>query len=586
MEVSDLTYTGIFKKRKGRRSSGEVIVFPRSKMNPPPNVASFIPATDALFPNGIEENDPEQLVEELKMKLQVSQADDDYLLEFWDEISELAAHTLKITMTHDKKSLSIQQQEIDFFHNKHYRGKRLLHTYRTIRRVSLYKQHVNGDYYLRAFGGNSRNPRDIPVPPHTVLSLRGREDSNPTRDKMIERVLSLFLEVPVEEVEETYNAKAYPVVSKIFPLHDFSEMGKAKAKLFNYMPGWRHVEKAETFTKAVSSAIEGKPRKDFVRALASHINNPPHNDEAMLSEISGALFLMRLAKKGWFDFDFEDFIIKTLQERKKETYLSVFSSRVAEIESKNRSEQLKGTFVLVLAEFLGERRFKKVLRNAEEGRENAPFSLWFYNDTTDMMLSCLGVSYADREIINRALSKKKQHQREAIEKAKQVLRPNRETQILLEESGLSGDTSLMGVHDVLSFYTRTHHFMNSKDPRLSLDHEVPRNELSSLNDSLEEIVVGDDVYVWEAPKINKDIVLWSSMLNNCMSSYIRDVQDGSYTLSFVRKNGKPYAALGVFNNSKSSSKKFRYDQFYAACNQPIPKELGDVLYAPLDPYIA
>ena len=71
----------------------------------------------------------------------------------------------------------------------------------------------------------------------------------------------------------------------------------------------------------------------------------------------------------------------------------------------------------------------------------------------------------------------------------------------------------------------------------------PANPLSDY--VIPETIYNNEKYTFSIPKNPDEVIKWANILNNCMGSYSRMVNKEMYAFVFVKKNEKPYAALGL-----------------------------------------
>lgn len=98
----------------------------------------------------------------------------------------------------------------------------------------------------------------------------------------------------------------------------------------------------------------------------------------------------------------------------------------------------------------------------------------------------------------------------------------------------------------------------------------PANPLSDY--VIPETIYNNERYTFTIPKNPNEVITWANTLNNCMGSYSRMVNTEMYALVFVKKNEKPYAALGLSQKSEEERVSYTKEQFYRTNNMFLPLE--------------
>lgn len=526
-------------KKKNKRSSGEMLILP-------------LPYSGTT--------NPEEIIQSYKNAEIMTEATDEDILKTHQQFLNSIPHSIVISMTHDKKSLSIRENRLQRTVNRHYPKTQAIfkNSYNDII-PPLYKQSKQGTdkSYLRSFI-RTKSRALYSLPPKSFQTLTQALPIVDEDTGFITRILALYLNCSPDEAELEYNKLKDPVLTQFFP--------HITHKNYN-IPGWNKAGDT-TYTQVVTRSLEGfKPRKDLVRNTAKILNLK--NSPPSLITVGNALDLTLLSKYINVGFDLEDEVVKILNSEHPFTLVSYVGGT-----DKNATLLNLATII----SFLGPHKTKTMLRYYSEqefnnlnallgGPANSYTNLnHILQDTASMIKTLLDIPYIETRQMKRTMkSTSKNTRRETLQTLFNLSNPTGHNIMhQLEEQGYRETNSLQQIHDLLATHTRRYQPSRRNIDETQLHKEDP--PIKEKVNTLPPLHKENTTYTFVYPERPADVRQWAESLNNCMSAYIQRVQQGDYTLIFVEKDKRPYAALGLNHNHKKN-------QFYRKNNIPLERQL-------------
>lgn len=580
----------VFRKRKGRRSSGEILIVKGSIGESPlagimsmygtgnQNTADF-----SFVPNACGKSIQEYQKQGHYDNL-MSEADDEYKRDFYASIANLPSFLTRISITHDFKSFSIQKFAFSVSRNRHYTGKRVVYSYKPVdfKKTAFFKQERKGadSYYLKYFGGIS-----IRIP-ETPLTFAEMKDEN----EIVERALKLFFnDTECQDTEAFYNQKTFPVVSKALKMSDAGSF-----LVLNKHPGWVHGE--NTLTQAIQKSIGSKPRKDFVREIGRiarigasekpssiHSLGRRNRINRAAEIISGSLFLASLTQYADLGFDIQDTIVKRLQKVRTLDDMAKVPFRALSYDCVYSSLKSQNIILTCVAfHKLGPTLTRTILMG-ELG----------VNDLTQIGDLTVMNDYRSVQEIGSVFLFQSALDAERIEKIRgNMYSGKRNIVAWIQEAKEAVDEVPFDFNRTRNnFDFNEHNYPDGYYPSFGIVHDVVMRGLDSLREAGErekrkvpfpanplsdyvipETIYNNEKYTFSIPKNPDEVIKWANILNNCMGSYSRMVNKEMYAFVFVKKNEKPYAALGLRQKREEERVSYTEEQFYRTNNMPLPLE--------------
>lgn len=573
-----------FKKRKKRRSSGEFI-----HIDTVDTFGYLIGLEENDFTTGLDEShmSKSDIIRDLRKRLfgDIHDASDEYAFNLYRQLKDKPRTSLRVSMTHDKKSLSIVNTYLKISRNRHYIGQQVLYGYKPQSEaysIKLYKQTRKGKegYYLRSFTAPLK-AGEAQIPDY---------QSTFGKNPMLKKILALFLDTDESSVKEVYEKAAYPVASQVF----YGAKSDFTAPLTN-LPGWRHQEN-NTLTKALQATLGFKPRKDFVKTVAQlsrntiipdmcyrKLRDPKKNYDARV--LAGAINLIKMSRYCDLGFDVEDTVIRSLKAHVRKNRTPDQESSISPLlmfgatspyslsPIQKRSNAISAATIFSLC---GPTISKRML--LEEGTNNLEGALTDESTLDDifrMTLSLLTLPANFYNPIVRGEITGKTAVQEAIQTVQEAMKNMAlPPQDILKDSGWNNTMNIQELHDVLMTASR----YNANISALQ-KVELPENDLTHRVRDLDSVIVDNDSYKFIYPKTNIEVLLWANKLNNCMDSYVNRITEEVYSLVLVEKNDKKYAALGLTQRKKAEKGSYLYSkqQFYATNNTHLPIKVEQAL---------
>ena len=580
----------VFRKKKGRRSSGELLIVKGSiKERKRAGIRARYDTGDKgtadfrFVPNArgksIQEYQKQGHYDNL-----MSEADEEYKRDFYTSIANLPISITRISITHDFKSFSIQEFAFSVSRNRHYTNKRVVYSYKPsdFNKTAFFKQERKGadSYYLKRFGSVSIK---IPETPLTFTEMNGGNE-------IVERTLKLFFnDTECQDTEAFYNQKMFPVASKALKMSDAGSF-----LVLNHHPGWLHEE--NTLTQAVQKSIGSKPRKDFVREIgriarigASEKPSPipatgRRNRINRAAEIiSGSLFLASLTQYADLGFDIQDTIVKRLQKVRTLDDMTKVPFRALSYNCMSNSSKAQNIILTCVAfHKLGPTLTRTILMGELGANDLTQVGdlevMKDYRDVQEIGSMFLIQSALDAERIEKIrtnmYSGKRnivawiQEAKDAVDEVPFDFKRTRNNFDFNEHNYPDGYYPSFGiVHDVVMVGLNRIREAGEREKRRI---PFPANPLSDY--VIPETIYNNERYTFSIPKNPNEVITWANTLNNCMGSYSRMVNEERYAFVFVKKNDKPYAALGLRQKREEERVIYREEQFYRTNNVPLPLE--------------